>query len=190
VDTRGGEPVQLTSHPAEDGSPEWSKDGRWIYFGSLRSGSSQIWRIPAAGGPAIQITKNGGARPRLSRDGSAIYYAKFPVVPTAIWRVAIEGGLETEILGSGAEVDQFAPAEGGIYYIPVAMPPDSLELRFRDLETSADEKIATLQAVSLNCSRCMDWNESGLSVSPDGRTILFGKVDAFDADLMLIEDFR
>jgi len=31
--------VRLTSEPAYDGLPEWSADGRWIYFTSLRSGS-------------------------------------------------------------------------------------------------------------------------------------------------------
>ena len=32
--------------------------------------------------------------------------------------------------------------------------------------------------------------ELGLDVSPDGKRILFSKVDQFDSDLMLIENFR
>ncbi|MCX6579382.1 MAG: S9 family peptidase [Candidatus Aminicenantes bacterium] len=47
---------QLTTDPAGDNSPCWSKDGKWIYFLSTRSGSSQVWRIPAAGGKEEKIT--------------------------------------------------------------------------------------------------------------------------------------
>lgn len=54
--TKGAQPRRLTTHPESDGSAEWSADGREIYFLSTRSGSSQVWRLPANGGEAIQVT--------------------------------------------------------------------------------------------------------------------------------------
>jgi dipeptidyl aminopeptidase/acylaminoacyl peptidase len=48
---------QLTSHPAADTSGRWSADGRWIWFVSSRSGSSQIWTMPIDGGEATQVTR-------------------------------------------------------------------------------------------------------------------------------------
>jgi dipeptidyl aminopeptidase/acylaminoacyl peptidase len=48
---------RLTSHPENDAEPEWTRDGRWIYFLSARSGSSQVWRISPAGGEAEQVTR-------------------------------------------------------------------------------------------------------------------------------------
>ncbi|MBA2544363.1 MAG: S9 family peptidase, partial [Deltaproteobacteria bacterium] len=48
---------RLTSHPENDTDPAWSADGKWIYFMSSRSGSSQVWRIAVAGGEAEQVTK-------------------------------------------------------------------------------------------------------------------------------------
>jgi dipeptidyl aminopeptidase/acylaminoacyl peptidase len=48
---------QMTSDPASDFNPCWSKDGKAIYFISTRSGSSQVWRIAADGGEAVQVTK-------------------------------------------------------------------------------------------------------------------------------------
>ena len=54
--TKGAQPRRLTTHPENDSSPEWSVDGREIYFLSTRSGSSQVWRLPANGGEAIQVT--------------------------------------------------------------------------------------------------------------------------------------
>lgn len=54
--TKGAQPRRLTTHPENDGSPEWSADGREIYFLSARGGSSQVWRLPANGGEAQQVT--------------------------------------------------------------------------------------------------------------------------------------
>lgn len=54
--TKGAQPRRLTTHPEGDSSPEWSADGREIYFLSTRSGSSQVWRLPANGGEAIRVT--------------------------------------------------------------------------------------------------------------------------------------
>jgi dipeptidyl aminopeptidase/acylaminoacyl peptidase len=48
---------RLTSHAAGSQHPRWSPDGRWIYFLSGRADSSQVWRIAADGGEAVQVTK-------------------------------------------------------------------------------------------------------------------------------------
>lgn len=47
---------RLTSHPADDGSAQWSADGRYIYFLSTRSDTSQVWRLSTAGGEAEPVT--------------------------------------------------------------------------------------------------------------------------------------
>jgi Tol biopolymer transport system component len=39
----GGNPIQITNHPAPDIWPTWSFDGKWIAFISSRSGNSEIW---------------------------------------------------------------------------------------------------------------------------------------------------
>ena len=49
-------PRRLTSHDAADSSPQWSADGKHVYFLSSRSGSSQLWRIALAGGEAEQVS--------------------------------------------------------------------------------------------------------------------------------------
>ncbi|HEY5936020.1 MAG TPA: hypothetical protein VIU61_15330, partial [Kofleriaceae bacterium] len=48
---------RLTSHPENDSDPQWARDGKWLYFVSARSGSSQVWRIAPAGGEAEQVTR-------------------------------------------------------------------------------------------------------------------------------------
>jgi len=46
----------LTTHEANDTEPAFSADGKFVYFLSTRSGSSQVWRIPMEGGEATQVT--------------------------------------------------------------------------------------------------------------------------------------
>lgn len=45
----GGEERRLTVHPGYDDGPDYSADGQWIWFNSDRSGSWDLWRMPAAG---------------------------------------------------------------------------------------------------------------------------------------------
>lgn len=52
----GGEERRLTFGEGRNDGPDYSADGRWIYFNSSRSGRMQIWRVPAKGGEAERIT--------------------------------------------------------------------------------------------------------------------------------------
>jgi dipeptidyl aminopeptidase/acylaminoacyl peptidase len=49
-------PRRMTQHSANDSHPRWSADGSSVYFLSARAGNMQVWRLPLAGGEAVQIT--------------------------------------------------------------------------------------------------------------------------------------
>ncbi len=49
-------PVRLTQGETSNTDPEWSPNGDAVYFLSSRSGSSQVWRQPVAGGDAVKVT--------------------------------------------------------------------------------------------------------------------------------------
>src|SRR5205823_13952188 len=49
----------------------------WIYFYSNRSGKQQIFKAPAQGGPAVQVTLGGGHESFESPDGKTLYYINF-----------------------------------------------------------------------------------------------------------------
>jgi Tol biopolymer transport system component len=55
---------RLTTESSEDVVPEFSHDGRWIYFGSNRNGSWQLRKMPSDGGQATRFFR----RARLSSD--------------------------------------------------------------------------------------------------------------------------
>jgi dipeptidyl aminopeptidase/acylaminoacyl peptidase len=47
---------RMTVNPANDVQPNWSPDGKSIYFLSTRSGSQQVWRLPLEGGEPERLT--------------------------------------------------------------------------------------------------------------------------------------
>lgn len=77
------EPVRLTT-TGSAWSPRWSPDGRFLYFLSSRSGSSQVWRLDLAGvgGEARQVTALdldvGSFRVSPAGDALAVTMEVFP----------------------------------------------------------------------------------------------------------------
>ena len=69
----------VTAAGSSASDPVWSKDGRWLYFLSDRSGSEQLWRLPVYSfGEARQVTKleRGLGSLTLSRDESSLLIAQ------------------------------------------------------------------------------------------------------------------
>ena len=87
----GAKPTRLTNDRADDFSSGWSRDGRWIYFASNRSGEYQVWKVPADRGEAVRVTRNGGFVAKESPDGQWVYYTK-SAEDSGLWRVPRDGG--------------------------------------------------------------------------------------------------
>jgi Tol biopolymer transport system component len=176
VPAAGGPVRRLTSHPAIDIQPTYSRDGRWIYFSSMRSGDFRIWRMPAGGGEAVQVTPNQGRAAQESRDGESIYYHSVSVV-APLWRLPLKGGAPFKVL-DGVTWYNLAIVDRGAYYMERV--DAEVKLQYLDFSTS---KVTTV-------ARNVGEVSPGLTVSPDGRTIVYTRIDASGADLMLVENFR
>jgi dipeptidyl aminopeptidase/acylaminoacyl peptidase len=165
----------LTSHPANDVLPTWSHDGNWIYFTSNRSGTEQIWRIPVQGGLAVQMTKSGGRRALESPDGRFVYYS--PRRETGpIWRIPTQGGKEQQVPDSPRPWWRgWHVTARGIYFVELA------SIKFFAFDTRRSESI--LRAPKLP-------EAPALTVSPDGRWLLYDQIDNQIGGLMLVENFR
>lgn len=74
LQTKDAQPRRLTSHAENDNAPQWSNDGRHVYFLSSRQGTTQVWRLPIASSEAEQVTDLpiGVGSFRLSPDGARI----------------------------------------------------------------------------------------------------------------------
>jgi Tol biopolymer transport system component len=193
VAASGGPTRRVTSHAGDEVMPSFSRDGNWIYFGSNRTGSYQIWKVPSSGGQPVQVTSNGGAAAFESPNGEYIYYTQTPMWSSSLWRSGATGGEPVKILDEVSR--SFTVVDKGIYYIdllehqsgPMVLAPTgrptlqvSGRLRFRDFVTTNTTTVADLgTGIGL-----------GLTVSPDGRTVLFSKFDAPKNDLEMVENFR
>jgi hypothetical protein len=123
VDAAGGPSREVTS-PAN--VPTWSRDGKWLYFGSRRSGTRQVWRIPASGGDASQITNEGGIMGWESWDRTALYYT----LDGALYSKPLAGGPQQKVIDS-LLLYGFYPSRSSIYHVvqPDPRKPHSYELR-------------------------------------------------------------
>jgi Tol biopolymer transport system component len=181
----GGKPVRMTTHPANDGNPSWSHDGRWIYFDSRRTGEQQVWKMPADGGEAIQVTRDGGWAPIESPDSKFLYYTK-SLGNTTLWRIPLDGGQATKVLEGLSIYINLAIADKGIYFVPW---PDAASLssirssiEFLDLQTNQIRRVATSEGPI----------DGGLAFSPDGQWMLYTKYARLpdQLELRLVENFR
>jgi hypothetical protein len=181
MDSQGGPPRQLTNETSADVIPSWSRDGRWIYFASARSGTWEVWKMSSAGGPAAQVTRHGGYGGFESPDGKFLHYTKYPAVP-GIWRMPTSGGEETLVV-AGVEPEfwgYWAVVEKGIYY----------------LDTTAKPAIAFFDFTSRQVTRVVEFENrparevTGLAASPDGRTILYTQLDALTRDIVFVDNFQ
>jgi Tol biopolymer transport system component len=80
VPAAGGVERRLTFAPGLDDGPDYSPDGRTIYFNSMRSGNMKLWRMRADGGAPEQLTFEDDTRdwfPHPSPDGKWIVFVSF-----------------------------------------------------------------------------------------------------------------
>jgi dipeptidyl aminopeptidase/acylaminoacyl peptidase len=178
IPAAGGTPRRMTSHPANDLVPSFSRDGQWIYFSSMRTGDYQVWKVPTSGGEALQVTHSGGFKALEGYDGATLYYTETPGgTPTTLWRIPTLGGPPDKVL-EGVLSAMFAVLERGIYYID--RPTEQTRLQFFDFATGR----STLVAHNLGDLGPL------LTATPDGRTILYSRLDFSLDDLMLVENVR
>lgn len=179
VDPSGGPLKMIVQHPADDSVSSWSRDGKWIYFSSNRGGGQEIYRVPAAGGEPVQITDQGGWVSVESFDGRTLYYTKIGTGPSPLFARPVEGGPEKQVLESVLHRN-FVVAKEGIYHIDRPGDDGTCPLRLFRFAGGKSEILTRIDGEP----------GYGLTVSPDGKTILYALFSQYDADLMLVENFR
>jgi Tol biopolymer transport system component len=182
VDQAGGPIRTIPGKPGHfDQVPSWSHDGKWLYFGSNRSGRSEIWRTAADGSEPRQITTHGGGVPLESPDGRTLYYSKPVPGGRRVFAMSLGGGREQSL-----EVDvvfwNYCVDERGLYYASLPRgrrAPFAYEVRLLD-DAGKTTVLHRLELSSMS---------PGLSVTHDGAILVAGVVE-IGQDLFRIDNFR
>jgi Tol biopolymer transport system component len=189
IDVASGVPQLLsTLAGADNGGPNWSRDGKWIYFYSDRGGGPfQLWKIRASGGSPIQVTRQGGIFAAESIDGRYLYYSKFE--SPGIWKKPLNGGEEIRVLDQPAGEDwwNWVLSENGIYFfdsvrrtVPWDSNPRQAIVKHLDLATGIVTSIWTADKPY----------SFGLAISPDGRSLIYAQREVAESGIMLMNNFR
>lgn len=111
--------------------PQLSPDGKWVAFTvaipdrDANRNAMNIWRIPAAGGDAEQITQSGhDSSPRWSPDGSKLAFLSSRDGHSQIYAMSASGGDATPITSISTDVDLFmwSPDGASIAYTSSVFP--------------------------------------------------------------------
>ncbi len=181
IAAQGGALRLVTPGNSNEDMPSWSHDGKWIYFESDRSGVFEIWKAPATGGTAVQVTNNGAASALESYDGRYLYYTKWQ--HRGLWRSPVGGGTETLVSSSGS------PYLWGLYDkgICVVEPEADAgpEIKCMDFSSGIFKTFCTLP-------RDHPVNHGGpsFSLSGDGRSILYVGIERQESDIIVVDNFR
>lgn len=179
VDMPGGRLRLLpTFSECDNGAPNWSRDGKWIYFySSHEKGALQLWKVPFQGGSPVRVTRNGGVYAAESDDGRFLYYSKLE--HPGLWRMQLNSGQEERILDQpeGYHWFNWALSPSGVYFLNRTGTKQRIEFfhfntRRRTLINYVEKPI------------------HGIALAPDGKSLLYGQTDSEDYEIMLVKNFR
>jgi len=172
----GGRPARLTAEGRHEISVLWSRESDWIYYRAESEAGWRIWRMRSDGGGREAVTAPGytllaevpGSGDLLCRrEGEE-----------GIWRLLPRGdGERLAVSGSVSESwgSIAATAEGILF---TRWLDQGAMLGFYDFGTGRSDSLAAMPV-----------NHENLSLSPDGRCLLFDTTQRMESDLLLVDGF-
>jgi Tol biopolymer transport system component len=174
VPANGGKATRITASGSS--SPVFSPDGKWIYHGVR-----QIWRIAPDGGTPSQMTRLGGSGAAPSPDGKWIYYRR----GRDIRRIAATGGSEEDVY---TLADRFvwgsaSASNQGVYFLEWPHGERKLQLTFFDVREKRARAVMQVERADMDRGVSFD-------ISPDGKWIVYTKLNQAETNLVVLDGFR
>ena len=181
VDPHAADPtrtiVQVTNDPALDWNPVWSPNGKYLYFGSDRDGTMNLWRVamdehsgkPLGPPESALLPTRFAAHFNFARDTGALAYAGVDV-SDSLWRVPFDPvsprvtGDPTAIIGGAMLLLRF---EG----TPIS--PDGKWIAFSNIGGQEDLFLARTDGSEIRQLTNDPEKDRGPSWSLDGKRLYF-----------------
>ena len=160
----GGEPEQLTSHPADDFLPAWSPDGQEIVFYSFRNGNRDVHVMSAEGRSLQQLTDDPAHEyyPDWSRDGQQVVFRSLKTGRSELYVTSRDGQVWEEpaqLTFDGGAYPRWSPSDDLIAYI------EESSLRIISPEEGTPRVLVPRQdPATLPIPRFPAWSSDGLTV--------------------------
>lgn len=188
--TDGSAVRRLTTHAAADSSPRWAPDGT-LYLLSTRSGSAQVWRLPAGGGEALQVTDLALAVEafRPGPTGAALYVAVvvFPdcddPIPCTVERLAAAAAATT----SGRIYDRLFVRHWDTW--EDGRRNHVFRLDLDPEQRPAGAAVDLMHGVDADCPTRPWGDDADWTVSPDGRQLVYTAKVVADSEEAWSTDF-
>jgi len=172
-----GRVQQFVPGGASEGHPDFSLDGKWLYFSSKRSGAERIWKIPTSGGEPVLVFDQEARAPLLlpAQDG-VLYVGQ----GAGIWLQPLPGGQPLKIFDEVYSAEHVDVTQAGVYGL-VRWGKGSREtLAFYSFARRQVQDIYSYAKPATG----------GLSVSRDGRYALASMRDHVTIDLMMVDSLE
>jgi Tol biopolymer transport system component/DNA-binding winged helix-turn-helix (wHTH) protein len=172
---------KLKSNVRESSDPFWSHDGKWIYFRGFEGIGRQLYRCPAEGGDATLLAASHDIRvPIESADDKVLYFPWRNGDANIVMLALDRPGVTPQEVSGMPKISneyQWTLVHDGIYFTPQDSPRSICFFDFTTRKTreifKADKDLA-----------------EGMSISPEGRYMLYSQIDESNADIILVEHFR
>jgi len=181
---RSGKAVRrITTSEAYDLVPSWSSDGRWIYFGSNRFGTWNVWKKRSDGaGEGIKVTSHGGFSTRESTfDGEKVlFFTK--VRDDGLFRQDLASGKVSlvDIPLYRKDWGNWDIATDGVYFIQRKWGI-GWYLSFFEFDSGDLQEVTKVEG---NWA----WTLPGVHISPDQSMLLYTESDLTNGDLLLVDE--
>ncbi len=170
----GGQPVDVTNDVATDWNPVWSPDGRYLYFGSDRGGTLNLWRVPideATGrtlGPPepVMLPATYVGHFSFARDGRHLAYRTQEATGN-LFRIGFDARAE-RVASSPTRVLQ-----SSMVILNVDISPDGQWIAFRPGFGQEDIFLMRSDGTGLRHMTDDTYRDRGPKFAPDGKRLGF-----------------
>jgi Tol biopolymer transport system component len=182
TDINGAAPQQWTQWGAA-ARPSWSRDGRWIYFGSDDSGGKpQVWKISTAPDRStVQVTHDGGFEAFESPDGGTLFYTR----GTELLGMPVSGGPGTRVTTQTVRPGWWSVSQNGIYFADIRLPKadvydEPFPVLLLDPQSGQTRQAATIPGPVYRST-------PDFTTSPDGKTLYYCLLEVSTSQIRMVE---